>query len=64
MDFDETQFETYAECYAEWAETELIWGKGMFNWCRIYTKKEPKEIPFITPENIDIDNHPLCKFGG
>lgn len=33
---DENEFANYAE----WAEQELLWGKGMFNWCRAYTKEE------------------------
>ena len=61
MDFDEAQF----EAYSEWAETELIWGKGMFNWCRSYTKEEWKKPSALKLEDeIDVSNHPLCKFGG
>lgn len=26
--------------YSEWAENELVWGKGMYNWCQSYTKEE------------------------
>ncbi len=22
--------------YNEWAENELLWGRGMYNWCRAY----------------------------
>lgn len=25
--------------YNEWAENELLWGKGMYNWCRAYNKE-------------------------
>lgn len=52
MDFDETEF----EIYSEWAENELIWGKGMFNWRRL-----PKEEK---PMNYEICEHPFCTFGG
>lgn len=63
MDFDEAQF----EAYSEWADKELIWGKGMFNWCRAYTKKEWEKPAFIKFNELDeevMNNHPLCKFGG
>lgn len=33
---DENDF----EIYSEWAEQELVWGKGMYNWCRSYSKEE------------------------
>lgn len=36
---DEEIFETYSE----WADDELIWGKGMYNWCR-YFKSAPLEL--------------------
>ena len=49
--------ENFMECYAEWAEQELVWGKGMYNW----TRTNHKRIDTETSE-ID-DNHPLCQFG-
>lgn len=33
------------ESYAEWANDELVWGKGMFNWCRAYTQEEWERKP-------------------
>lgn len=61
MEFDEAQY----EAYNEWAETELIWGKGMFNWCKSYTKDDWKKPSIFKSENeIDVSNHPLCRFGG
>ena len=49
--YTETEFETYCE----WAETDLVWGKGMYNWRipRYHTKLD----------NIDVSDHPLCQFG-
>lgn len=35
---DEEVFENYSE----WAEDELVWGKGMYNWCR-YFNSSPME---------------------
>lgn len=26
--------------YAEWAEDELVWGKGMYNWRRDFSSQE------------------------
>ena len=63
MDFNEAQF----EAYSEWAETDLLWGKGMFNWCRSYTKEEWEQPAFLKFDELDeevMNNHPLCKFGG
>ena len=60
MDFNEAQY----EAYCEWAENELVWGKGMFNWCRAYSIEEWKRQPILTDNKIDVSNHPLCKFGG
>ena len=48
------------ETYAEWAETDLVWGNGMFNWCRFYTKEEYK--PKLEDDQ-EILNHPLNSFG-
>lgn len=43
---DEFEFETYSE----WAEDELVWGKGMYNWCKAYSREE-------------YDNHhPICDY--
>ena len=47
--------ESFMECYAEWAEQELVWGRGMYNWGKTtHTRIETPEID---------DNHPLCQFG-
>ena len=35
-------YENEFENYSEWAEQELVWGKGMYNWCRFYSKEERK----------------------
>ena len=56
MCFDENEF----EAYCEWAETDLVWGKGMYNWCRLKEEEGYK----IVNDDIDVSNHPLCKFGG
>lgn len=36
---NENEFENYSE----WAEQELIWDKGMYNWCRSYSKEDQKK---------------------
>ena len=44
----------FYEAYVEWANDELVWGKGMFNWCRNWNDDTPSdnsldldvEIPF------------------
>lgn len=28
------------QTYSEWAQDELVWGKGMYNWCRAYSREE------------------------
>lgn len=28
--------------HIEWENDELVWGKGMFNWCRDWSQKESK----------------------
>lgn len=41
--------------YTEWAEEELIWGKGMYNWCRAYSQEEwEKESVDICDYSIEI----------
>lgn len=50
---NETEF---AE-YSEWAETDLVWGKGMFNW-RIKDVNQR-----LIDDDIDVSEHPLCQFG-
>lgn len=47
------------ECYSEWANDELIWGRGNNNWCRAYSleewnsKKRLPDLPEI-PEDAEI----------
>lgn len=63
MDFDEMQI----DAFTEWAETELIWGKGMLNWCRAYSKEEweqPAVLKFNDFDEEVMNNNPLCKLGG
>lgn len=36
---DENEF----EIYCEWAETELLWGKGCYNWRRNWSDYQPEE---------------------
>ena len=48
--------ETEFEAYSEWAETDLIWGKGMYNWSF-------KGHRGTVTDDIDVSNHPLCQFG-
>lgn len=40
---DEQQFDTYTE----WAESELIWGKGLYNWTRAYSLQEWQRPPLF-----------------
>lgn len=41
------------EHYCEWADEELVWGRGMFNWCRDWTQTPSSILPDID-ETIDI----------
>jgi hypothetical protein len=44
------------EAYSQWAEDELIWGKGMFNWCRAYSKEEwEKPATYLLPPDDDTE---------
>lgn len=33
------------EAYNQWANDELIWGRGQYNWCRAYSKEEWENTP-------------------
>jgi hypothetical protein len=35
------------ELYSQWAEDELVWGKGMYNWCRYYSEDEKYRTSFL-----------------
>lgn len=49
---DELEF----EIYSEWAENELVWGKGMYNWCRSYIKGDcENDKPFLNYEDKNIE---------
>ncbi len=39
--------------YSEWANDELVWGKGMFNWCRDWSQT-PSSILSDIDENIEL----------
>lgn len=33
--------------YNEWADEGLVWGRGMFNWCRDWTQTPASILPDI-----------------
>lgn len=48
--------EEFSEIYNEWANDELIWSKGQFNWCRAYSKEEWENRKCIKDDcNYDIE---------
>lgn len=48
---DEEIFSTYAE----WANDDLVWGRGQYNWCRAYSKEEwEKPALFTYDEGVEI----------
>lgn len=56
--------ESFMECYNEWANDELIWSRGQFNWCRAYSKDEWERKPSQYVKSEVPEDHPLCQFGG
>lgn len=49
---DEDMFETYTE----WANDELVWGRGQFNWCRAYSHAEWEKRQSLKDDfNYDIE---------
>lgn len=47
--------EEYHEAYNQWANEELIWGRGQFNWCRAYSKDQwEKQKSFKDDFNYDV----------
>lgn len=43
---DELEQESY-HLYNEWADEGLVWGRGMFNWCRDWTQTPASILPDI-----------------
>lgn len=52
--------EDIIENYTEWANDELIWGKGLYNWTKAYSLEEWAKAPLFKYEELE---HPLCRFG-
>lgn len=48
FDIDENVFCSYSE----WANDELVWGKGRYNWCRDFKSRETCMKDF--DDNIEI----------